>query len=89
MVRAAVDTGAIAGRYHRDGFHFPLEVLSEAQALACRAELERLKGRIVEQKLSNKGQLNYRHVVFRFAYELVRHPRILDAVEQIQGTGAA
>ena len=45
MARAVVDTGAIADRYHRDGFYFPLEVLSEAQALACRAELEGIEGR--------------------------------------------
>ena len=85
MARAAVDTGAITDRYHRDGFHFPLEVLSEAQALACRAELERLERRIGEETLGNKGQLNYCHVVFRFADARVRHPRILDAVEQILG----
>ena len=85
MARMTAHTGAIAERYHRDGFHFPLDVLSEEQALACRAELERLEGRIAEEKLGNKGQLNYGHVVFRFADDLVRHPRILDAVEQILG----
>ena len=89
MVRSAADTGAIAERYDRDGFHFPLEVLSEERALACRAELERIEGRIARgtpgNTLGNKGQLNYCHVVFRFADELVRHPRILDAVEQILG----
>ena len=85
MVRTTAHTGAIAERYHRDGFHFPLDVLSEEQALACRAELERLEGRIVEEELGNKGQLNHCHVVFRFADDLIRHPRILDAVAQILG----
>ena len=85
MVRAVVDTGAIAERYRRDGFCFPVNVLSEDQALACRTELERIEARLADHKLGNKGQLNYCHVVFRFAAELVRHPRILDAVEQVLG----
>ena len=91
MARAAVHTGAIAERYHRDGFFFPLDVLSESQALACRAELERLEGYAAEHKLGTKGQLNCCHVVFRFADELVRHPRILHAQSEAlyQGTDAA
>ena len=36
-------------------------------------------------KLGNRAQLNYPHVVFRFAHQLVCHPRILDVVEEIIG----
>ena len=35
--------------------------------------------------MGNKAQLNYPHVIFRFAHALVTHPRILDAVEAIIG----
>ena len=46
MTRTTAHTGAIAERYHRDGFHFPLDVLSKEQALACRVELERPEPRV-------------------------------------------
>lgn len=36
-------------------------------------------------KLGNKYQLNYPHVIFRFADAIVRTPRILDVVEAIIG----
>ena len=85
MAHSPVRTGAIAERYERDGFFFPLQVLNEGEAIACRAELERLEKRIVTEELGHNNQLNHGHVVFRFASELVRHPRILDAVEGILG----
>lgn len=91
MARAAVDTGAIADSYHRDGFYSPLDVLSEEQALSCRAELERLEGRIGEEKLGNESRLNYGDIVFRFADDLARHRHILLAQSQAryQETDAA
>ena len=85
MALPADESGAIAERFDRDGFHYPLEVLSEGEALFCRAELERLEAHIVREELGHKNQLNHGHVVFRFARDLVRHPRILDAVEAILG----
>ena len=78
-------TGAIAERFNRDGFHFPLDVLSEDEALWCRAELEWLEERVVREELGHKNQLNHGHVVFRFASDLIRNARILDAVEEILG----
>ena len=85
MDQPVVETGAIAERLNRDGFHFPLHVLSEGEALACRAELERIEACIVTEELGHKNQINHGHVVFRFASDLIRHPRILDAVEAILG----
>lgn len=85
MAQPVVETRAIAERFNRDGFHFPLHVLSEGEALGCRAELERLEARIVIEELGHKNQINHGHVVFRFASDLIRHPRILDAVESILG----
>ena len=85
MAPPAVNTDAIAERFNRDGFHFPLRVLSQGEALACRAELERLEARIDNKELGHKNQINHGHVVFRFASDLIRRPRILDAVEGILG----
>ena len=82
MARGAVDTGAIVHSYQRDGFCGPLDVLNEEQALSCRAELERLEGRIGEEKLGKEGRLNDGDIVLRFADELVRHRHILVAQSQ-------
>ena len=46
------------------------------------ASLER---RTKGKKLGNKDQLNYPHVIFRFAYQIACHFNILDAVEAILG----
>ena len=85
MALPVSEVGAIAERYNSDGFHFPLQVLGEGEALSCRAEFERIEERIVMEELGHKNQLNHAHVVFRFANDLIRHPRILDAVEGILG----
>jgi non-heme Fe2+,alpha-ketoglutarate-dependent halogenase len=87
MAEAAIaqPESGIAGRFAHDGFYFPLDVLSVEEAMGYRAELESLEAQIVGQRLGNKGQLNQAHAIFRFANSLVRHPRILDAVEEIIG----
>lgn len=75
----------ISARYERDGFVFPLDVMSEAQAARYRRQLEELEQRAGDGRLGNKNQLNHPHVIFRFAYEIVTNPRILDAVEAVIG----
>jgi len=77
--------GALAERFFRDGYLFPINVLSGDQAAAYRRELERLEARIRGGEFGNKSQLNYPHVIFRFANEIVRNPHILDVVESILG----
>ena len=77
--------GDIADRFAWDGYVFPLDILSQEQAAAYRAELESLEARSRGSKLGNKDQLNYPHVIFRFAHEIVTHPDLLDAVEAILG----
>jgi non-heme Fe2+,alpha-ketoglutarate-dependent halogenase len=80
-----VEAGEIAKRYARDGFFFPLDVLSRAQAADYRREFEDLERRVASSDLGNKRQLNHTHVIFRFAHRIATHPRILDAVEAILG----
>lgn len=80
-----VEGGQIAERYARDGFVFPLEVLSREQAAAYRREFEDLEHQIAGSNLGNKRQLNHTHVIFRFAHRIATHPRVLDAVEAILG----
>jgi non-heme Fe2+,alpha-ketoglutarate-dependent halogenase len=73
---------ALAG-YHRDGFSFPIPVLTSAEALALRRRVEAVEaahgGRLA-------GELRQKpHLLLTWLADLVRHPRILDAVEDVLG----
>ncbi len=67
----------------RDGFYFPVPVLSADEAAHYRRCLE------AHETLTGKPlQGNWRHkthLLFTWADELVHHPRILDAVESVLG----
>ena len=69
--------------YHRDGYHLPLPVLSAAEAAAARARLEAIEaaqGGPLRAAMRHKP-----HLLFPWLNDLVRHPRILDAVAQLLG----
>ena len=70
-------------QYRRDGFFFPVLVLSSAEARAYRERLE-----LVEAAQGGPlgGDLRHKsHLLFTWLDELVRHPAILDAVEDLIG----
>ena len=70
-------------QYHRDGFYFPLPVLSAAGARSYRDKLEayeRASGGPIKGNMRHKV-----HLLFTWANELARHPAILDAVEDVIG----
>ena len=75
----------IRSDYERDGFCFPIPVLGPGELQRYGSDLERAWERGQALKLGNKGQLNFPHVLFPFASEIVRHPEILDAVEAVIG----
>ena len=69
--------------YRRDGFHFPVRVLPAAEARAYRDRLE-AQERALGGPLT--GDMRHKvHLLFTWANELARHPRILDAVEDVIG----
>src|SRR5205809_1790779 len=77
-----LSSSAVAA-YERDGFAFPIRVLSAAEAREVRLRLEgveRLQGGPLRGELRHKA-----HLVFTWLDRLVRHPVILDAVEAILG----
>jgi hypothetical protein len=77
LTQAAVDA------FWKDGFHFPVRVLSAEEARAIRARLEAHEagqGGPIASNMRHKV-----HLLFTWAAELVRHPRILDAVEDLLG----
>jgi non-heme Fe2+,alpha-ketoglutarate-dependent halogenase len=70
-------------QYHRDGFLFPLRVLAGDEARAYRRRLETFES---EHDGPLRGELRHKpHLVFTWLDALVRHPVILDAVEDILG----
>ena len=69
--------------YRRDGYTFPIRVLSADEAHACRSSLE-----TYEEATGGPISSNYRHKVhllFPWANRLARHPVVLDAVEDVIG----
>lgn len=69
--------------YRRDGFHFPLRVMSAAEARSFRDRLEmheRATGAPIAGNMRHKV-----HLLFTWANDLARHPAVLDAVEDVIG----
>jgi non-heme Fe2+,alpha-ketoglutarate-dependent halogenase len=70
-------------RYREDGFVFPIRVMSVDAALELRQRLERFER---ETGGPLKGDLRHKsHLLFTWLAELVRHPRVLDAIEDLYG----
>jgi ectoine hydroxylase-related dioxygenase (phytanoyl-CoA dioxygenase family) len=67
-------------RYENDGVLCPLPVLDAGKVAVCRAALTAL-----ERKLTDPNRISHPHLAFRWAWDLVTHPAVLDAVESILG----
>jgi len=81
--RTHVLTPAQVDDYQRNGYFFPLRALSAEQALHYRRRLEETEaaaGGPLRAGLRNKP-----HLFLTWAAELVRHPAILDVVEDVLG----
>ena len=72
--------------FRRDGFLFPLPCLSAGEAAHYRNCLETYEAR-KGGRLSQLGREHrYKtHVLLRWCYELVSHPAVLDALEDLMG----
>ena len=73
----------LAGRFERDGFVFPLDVLSRREAARYCGYLEAHESRIGGPL--DGDYLLKAYLLFTWAADLIRHPRLLDAVEQVLG----
>ena len=70
-------------RYREDGFCFPVDVMTPAEAEGFRVRLEEAEGRYPEALGATAR--NNAHLAFTFMDEIVHHPAILDAVEDLIG----
>ena len=69
--------------YRREGFHAPVRAFSEPEARAFRARLEAQEARS-GGPLQGKWRVKS-HLLFTWADEIVHHPAVLDAVEDVIG----
>jgi len=74
---------AAVRQYTETGYYAPVPALTTAEAQAIRDKLERFEtaaGGVLAGKLRHKS-----HLLFTWLNDLIRHPRILDAVEDVIG----
>ena len=70
-------------QYQEQGYLAPVPILSADEAQALRVKLEAYEAATGGPL---KSEMRYKtHLLFRWAAELVRHPRLLDAVEDVIG----
>jgi len=75
-------TQAAIRQYQEHGYYAPIRVMPRQEADALRAKLEQFEAGagILAGKLRHKS-----HLLFTWLNDLVRHPRILDAIEDVIG----
>lgn len=81
MAKVLSDT-ALA-QYKQEGYYFPLDILSSAEVVECRTRLEEYQcglGHSIDGADRSKT-----HLLLPWIDELIRHPRILDSVEDLIG----
>jgi non-haem Fe2+, alpha-ketoglutarate-dependent halogenase len=81
-------TDAAYRQYREDGFTFPVRVMPANEAAWYRAEVERTTGATPDPAKALQGTISFKvkpYLLFEWAAKLVRHPVILDAVEDLVG----
>ncbi|MBX9942974.1 MAG: phytanoyl-CoA dioxygenase family protein [Reyranella sp.] len=76
-------TPAQVDGYRRDGFAFPVPVLSAAEVRDLRADLE--SGEARQGHPLDFPEKSKSYLLYRWADALVHHPKVLDAVEDVIG----
>jgi len=77
-----LDEAAIT-QFKEDGYFFPVTILDDEQAGANRALLEKFEE--AQGKPISGAERNKSHLLFKWVDDLMRHEKILDAVEDLIG----
>ena len=85
MLGSHVTQSAIAAAYDRDGFFFPYDVVSEAEAAALLADLEVGEAALAGHREELSLLRSYPARLLPSFDRLIRHPRLIAAVSQILG----
>lgn len=79
-------TEAQVRHYHENGFLFPIPALTPAEAAEAMRNIERLEARIgTPLSAAHKKYRSGSYTFLPWVDALVRHPRVLDAVEDVIG----
>lgn len=76
-------TEAQVEAFKRNGYHFPVRVITQAEAAGYRQKIAAFEA--VHDLVMKTPYRNKPHLVFGWANELIHNPRILDAVEDLLG----
>jgi non-heme Fe2+,alpha-ketoglutarate-dependent halogenase len=76
-------TEAQIERYHRDGFVYPIDAFAAEEARRYRRAMEEFE--VAQGRELTKGHNFKPHLLFTWVDEIVHHPAILDAVEDVIG----
>ena len=76
-------SGAAVAQYQEKGYYFPVRVLSPEEAAGYRGRLESYEA---ETGGPLKSEMKHKtHLLFRWAADMVRLPKLLDAIEDLIG----
>jgi ectoine hydroxylase-related dioxygenase (phytanoyl-CoA dioxygenase family) len=78
-------TSPIAATYAKDGYFFPYDVISEAEAAELLADLEAAEAEVAADRVKLSALRSYPAQLLPSFAALIRQPRLLDAVSQIIG----
>ena len=70
-------------QYRRDGYAFPVDIYSAQEVARYRAALEAIEA--VQGQPLHGYQKQKTYLLFRWAYDAVTHPNMLDAIEDLIG----
>ena len=70
-------------QYHREGYFFPIRILDDEGVAANRRRLEEFESR--QGKPVEGAQRSKSHLLFKWVDDLMRNPKLLDAVEDLIG----
>lgn len=76
-------SSAALQQYKEEGYYYPLDVLTPAEAADCRARIEAIERERGHPTTGSERSKS--HVLYPWIDNLIRHPRILDAIEDIIG----
>ncbi len=79
------DLAAVAARYERDGYCFPLDAMSEAQAGRYRAQLEAAHNSDEAGALERAILFSHANFILPFVDEITRLPSVLEPVKAVLG----
>ena len=69
--------------YRERGYHFPVDALSASEVTGFRRSSRTMKP---QDRGPIKGEMRHRsHVLFPWINEMIRHPKILDLIEDLLG----